>query len=119
MTKQIRPAITTHPDTKKTLWFNQAHLFNIETIEPEIAAYLIKEYGVDNLPRNSFYGDGSEIEPEVIRTINECYKKCKMSFAWQSNDVLMVDNMQFAHGRNPFLGSRKVVVCMADEFSMT
>jgi len=29
-------------------------------------------------------------------------------------DVLILDNMQVAHGRDPFVGPRKIIVAMAD-----
>jgi alpha-ketoglutarate-dependent taurine dioxygenase len=38
----------------------------------------------------------------------------QVEFAWQDDDVLMLDNMLTAHGRAPFQGPRKVVVAMAE-----
>ena len=66
-----------------------------------------------DLPRNAFYGDGTPIEDSVIEEINHIYRQEMISFSWQAGDILMLDNMLFAHGRNPFVGSRKVLVGMA------
>jgi alpha-ketoglutarate-dependent taurine dioxygenase len=33
---------------------------------------------------------------------------------WRVGDVLILDNMRFAHGRAPFTGRRRLHVAMAD-----
>jgi ribulose-5-phosphate 4-epimerase/fuculose-1-phosphate aldolase len=40
-------------------------------------------------------------------------------FPWESGDVLLLDNMRFAHSRKPFTGSRKVLVAMSDPIDGT
>ena len=69
------------------------------------------------MPRNAYYGDGSEIEKSVLDEIRELYQQEAVIFPWQEGDVLMLDNMLTAHGRMPFSGLRKVVVGMAEPFS--
>jgi hypothetical protein len=34
-------------------------------------------------------------------------------FSWQENDVLLLDNMQVAHGRRSYIGERRVLVAMS------
>jgi hypothetical protein len=62
-------------------------------------------------------GDGERIEPQVIEHINGVYEREAVVFPWQKGDVLMLDNMLAAHGRNPFKGQRKIVVGMAQPFN--
>jgi hypothetical protein len=38
----------------------------------------------------------------------------KRAFAFQTGDVLMLDNMLAAHGREPYGGQRSVLVAMAE-----
>jgi alpha-ketoglutarate-dependent taurine dioxygenase len=38
---------------------------------------------------------------------------------WSKGDVLMLDNITVAHGRQPFTGSRRILVAMADPSSPT
>lgn len=112
-TKQILPATKKHPITQEELWFNQAHLFHHAALNKEIRDSLIATRGKENLPRNAYYGDGSEIAEETIQTIIDIYENIKISFPWSGGDVLLLDNMLFSHGREPFVGERRVLVGMA------
>jgi hypothetical protein len=63
-------------------------------------------------PRNAYYGDGSPIEEGALEQIREIYTKEAVVFAWQKHDILLLDNMLAAHGRNPYRGARNIVVGM-------
>ncbi len=112
-TRQVCQAIATHPITKEIVWFNQAHLFHVSSLPINIRESLLSMMSEQDLPRNSFYGDGTPIEDSVIEEINRIYRQEMISFPWQVRDILMLDNMLFAHGRNPFVGSRKILVGIA------
>ena len=51
---------TIHPVTGEKGWFNQANLFHVSALG-EDGKMLIDQLGVNNLPRNAYFGDGSEI----------------------------------------------------------
>jgi len=116
-TKQIRPAIAKHPHTGDLVWFNHAVFFHISTLEPGIREALLTEFSEEDLPHNTYYGDGSAIEADVLDELRTIYQQEMIVFPWQTGDVLMLDNMLTAHGRKPFVGKRKVVVGMAEPFS--
>ncbi|WP_204632707.1 TauD/TfdA family dioxygenase [Dyella mobilis] len=112
-TRQVNPATALHPVTGETLWFNQAHLFHVSNLDPEVAATMIELFGEENLPRNAYYGDGSPIEPEALQAIRDIYRSTRLVFPWQRNDLLLLDNMLFTHGRESYGGARKVLTGMA------
>lgn len=116
-TRQVNPAIAVHPYTNELVWFNQAHLFHVSNLEQEIGQSLLAAVGVDNLPRNAFYGDGSALENDVLKVIRDVYDEVTFSFPWQKNDLILLDNMLYTHGRKPFVGERKVLVGMSREQS--
>lgn len=116
-TRQICQAVATHPQTNETVWFNQAHLFHISSLNPTVREGLLAGFKEEDLPRNTYYGDGSPIETSVLDSIREIYQQEAITFPWQAGDVLLLDNMLTCHGRTPFIGSRKVLAGMAEPFS--
>lgn len=116
-TRQVCQAVATHPETGDEVWFNQAHLFHVSSLRPELRDALLAEFGEDGLPRNSCYGDGSAIEADVLDEIRTAFAKASVVFPWEEGDVTMLDNMLVAHGRRPFSGARKIVVAMAEAYS--
>src|SRR5690606_5090489 len=93
------------------IWFNQAHLFHISGYS-FMAADLSENIGEAKLPRNVYFADGTPIEDADIAAIQAAFDKNELSFDWQAGDVLLLDNMRFCHGRNPFIGDRKILVSM-------
>jgi amino acid adenylation domain-containing protein len=116
-TRQVRPAIRRHPKTGETVWFNHALFFHVSSLEQVIQHSLLEGLKEEDLPFNSYYGDGSPFEPEVLEEIREAFRQETVSFPWQAGDILMVDNMLVAHGREPYSGPRKIVVAMAEPFN--
>jgi alpha-ketoglutarate-dependent taurine dioxygenase len=115
-TRQLCQGIERHPQSGDTVWFNQAHLFHISNQQPEVRETLEELLGIENVPRNVYYADGSPIPDSVFEDIRGVLAQQRVIFPWQTGDVLMLDNMLVAHGRTPFSGARKVVVAMAEPY---
>ena len=113
-TTQLRSAIARHPRTGAPAWFNHATFFHISTLNPVMRDFLLSEFAEEDLPNNTYYGDGSPIEPGVMDHLRQAYLREKVVSPWQQFDVLMVDNMLASHAREPFSGDRRVVTGMAD-----
>jgi alpha-ketoglutarate-dependent taurine dioxygenase len=113
-TRQVCQAVVRHPKTGRMLWFNQAHLFHVSSLEPDIREAMLEVFGQDELPRNSFYGDGSPIEEAVLEEVRQVYREEQVVFPWERADVLLLDNMAVAHGRTSYTGERKIRVGMTE-----
>ncbi|HEX6290124.1 MAG TPA: TauD/TfdA family dioxygenase [Herpetosiphonaceae bacterium] len=112
--RYVRPAVAKHPRTDEPVWFNHGTFFHISTQEPAIRESLLAAMPEADLPYNTYYGDGSSIEPEVLNHLRAVYNEATIAFPWQEGDLLMLDNMLVAHGRSSFVGPRKVLVGMAE-----
>jgi alpha-ketoglutarate-dependent taurine dioxygenase len=112
-TRQVNPATAVHPDSGEKLWFNQAHLFHVSSLGAEVAEALASSLGEENLPRNAYYGDGEPIDLEALESIRAAYRQTRIRFSWERNDLLLLDNMRFNHGRESFTGTRRVLTGMA------
>lgn len=111
--RAVRHAVYRHPHTGEDIWFNHATFFHISTMEPSVREMLLATVAEEDLPTNSFYGDGSPIETEVLAELRQSYHAETVIFPWERGDVLLLDNMLAAHGRTPFTGNRKILVGMA------
>lgn len=115
--RQRRPAIARHPHSGECLWFNHATFFHVSTLDTQIRDGLLAEMPEEDLPYNTYYADGSQIEPEVLDILRDAYLQEAVSFPWCEHDLLLLDNMLVAHGRSPFRGQRKILVGMTEPYS--
>lgn len=109
-TRQIRAAVHNHYQTGEPIWFNHAAFFHYTNLNADLRA----EFNVEDLPYNTYYGDGSAIAPETISHINQVYQQEKIMFPWQEGDIMMLDNMAVAHGRQPYKGEREILAAMSE-----
>jgi alpha-ketoglutarate-dependent taurine dioxygenase len=113
-TWQRRSAVVRHPRTGRRCWFNQIAFLNEWTMDAEVREYLVEIYGEDGLPFNTRFGNGDPIGADVVQLVDEAYEANTARERWQSGDLLLVDNLRTAHGREEFEGPREVLVAMAD-----
>lgn len=117
-TRQVRPATRIHPVTGEAVWFNHVAFWHISSLEPrDLRDEFLRQMAPDEMPYNTFHGDGSTIEPEVAEELRQAYAEELRSFPWQVGDLLMVDNMLVAHGRGPFRGERRILAAMGDAYT--
>ncbi len=109
-----RPAYARHPLTGEELWFNNLVFYHPSTIERRLRLAL-RGVADEDLPFNSRLADGSPVPPEIVDACRRAYDRFTYRFDWSAGDVLMLDNMRFAHGREPYTGERRVWVVMTEE----
>lgn len=105
-----------HPKNHRWTWFNQAHLFHISNLSDSVKETLLSVVDKEDLPRNVYFGDGSEIPDQILDEIRAVIEEHTVSFPWQKSDVMLIDNLRVSHGRNVFSGNRKVFVAMTEPF---
>lgn len=60
------------------------------------------------------FGDGSPIGDDAVATLNAAYGRITGREPWQVGDLRLVDNIRTAHHREPYTGTRSVLVGMVD-----
>ncbi|MFL6120015.1 TauD/TfdA family dioxygenase [Actinophytocola sp.] len=113
-TTALRAATIRHPRSGEEIWCNHVAVFNEWTHDADVREILVEAYGPDGLPHNTYYGDGGAIEPSVVAALNKAYDEATVPVRWQPGDLLLVDNVLCGHGREPYRGSREVLVAMGD-----
>jgi alpha-ketoglutarate-dependent taurine dioxygenase len=113
-TVQRRAAVVTHPVTGEEVWFNHAAFWSRWSLEEEVREVLEMTFGQDGIPFDTAYGDGTALSEGEIRTINAAYDAATRRERWQPGDLMLVDNILSAHGRDAFRGQRKILVAMGE-----
>ena len=111
---QHGPAVLHHPRTGEKLFFNQVQLHHVYCLDPETRESLRVLFAEEDMPRNVYFGDGSVIPDEVMERIGQLYEEICVEGRWETGDLIAVDNMIVAHARRPFVGQRKILVCMGE-----
>lgn len=113
-TRQIFDNIATHPATGEQVWFEHAAFFHISSLNPAVRESLLAEFADEDLPFNTYYGDGSPLEDAVLDEIREAYRQAAVRFNWEQGDILLLDNMLTSHSRDAFTGERQILVAMGE-----
>ena len=103
-----------HPVTGQPCWFNQIAFLNQWTLADDVREYLVEVYGEDGLPFNTRFGNGDPIGKDIVDLINGVNEANTAREPWRPGDLLLVDNIRTAHGRDAYTGSGEVLVGMAD-----
>jgi alpha-ketoglutarate-dependent taurine dioxygenase len=108
-----RDALAAHPQSGEEVWFNQAEQWHPSALAPDTRAMLEELVGKKRLPHDCEYGDGAEMEDEVLAEIRAALNRSKLLFDWQRHDLLVIDNVLMMHGRESFTGERKTLAYLS------
>lgn len=115
-TRQKGPAMIRHPASGEEVWFNHATFFHVTTLPAPLRDGLLAEFAAEDLPTQTYYGDGAPIEADTLEHLRAIYRGALREFRWRRNDVLLLDNILAVHGRTPYRGLRRILVAMAQTF---
>lgn len=79
-TTSIRDAIHRHPETGEEVWFNHAAFFHLSTLPHEDREVLLELFSTEDLPSNTYFGDGEPIPDDVIEHVRACYRSAAARF---------------------------------------
>jgi len=112
ITRTVLPATYRYPSTGKECFIAQLLHFHPAALSDAARSSLIALYGEGALPRDCRYADGTAIPDAAVRALMAAYESSERVCSWQPGDVLLVDNVLMAHGRQPYNGERRIYVAM-------
>ncbi|MEO0343246.1 MAG: TauD/TfdA family dioxygenase [Pseudomonadota bacterium] len=112
-TRQL-PGFIKSVGTSASFWFNALYSSNALTIPQAQLDFLIANFGADKLPNTTYYGSGEALPQHDFVQIERAYRQSTAAFDWQDGDLLWLDNLRYAHGREAFDGDREVLVILGD-----
>ncbi|CAH1255168.1 Hypp1471 [Branchiostoma lanceolatum] len=96
------------------LWFCGIHVINASYFKAH-PLWFNKDIPDHDFPFNTYYGDGTDIEAEVIQHIRDVEWKVAMGFQVQKGDLLVLNNMYCQHARLGYTGKRKLAIALSKQ----
>lgn len=112
--RHVRRAIHFHPRSGERIWFNHVVFWHISSLVSPFRELILSELGEQDYPNNTYYGDGSPIEDSVLDAIRQAYARHTVAPRWCEGDVMVLDNLLVAHGRERFMPPRLIFFAMSD-----
>lgn len=98
---QVLPAIYYNQETYNYIFYNSL-----------LAAFNGWEDSRNNRLESICYGNGEKIDPDILKDLTQFANQNKVSWTWNSGDIIWIDNRQVMHSRNNFTGPRKVLASL-------
>lgn len=116
--RTLMDAFTTHPETGERLYRNVIHVdpasgFS-DALPAERRAKIMKVIERQAMPTGFYLGDGSALDAADREALKAVFADLETKWQWHSGDIMLLDNLLTAHGRNPFSGLREVQVGLLD-----
>lgn len=98
-----------HPVTGQRLYRSGLHRAHTAT---EVLSTEIRRNS--HYPTGMFLGNAQRLEQAEVDHINAVCDQKTYSWPWRDGDIMILDNLQVWHGRNPYEGPRDVQVALLD-----
>mmetsp|Transcript_17702 Transcript_17702/g.15087 ORF Transcript_17702/g.15087 Transcript_17702/m.15087 type:complete len:175 (-) Transcript_17702:45-569(-) len=102
---KVYPAIVPHPVTGERCWFNQIHAQH-KSFYYSHPKFRDMPRDSNRYPVNTTYGDGTEIEPEVLSHIRSIIWRNCHAAPLHTGALLVQDNYLTLHGRMDYDGHK-------------
>ena len=113
---EIVQPVFSHYTTKELMFISQAHQWHCSNLEPEVRASLLEYTPEQEFYHYVSYGDDQPLNISDLELTKEVINQIKIEYKWQQGDILFVDNLLCLHGRNSYIGNRKILVSMANSW---
>ncbi len=102
---------TVHPQTGERFYRNNLHT-NASFDRPGFSEIAAAVRARQKRPSGMYLDNGETLSAEEAATINRVYEEIELAWPWQNGDIMVLDNLQVAHGRNASSGPREIMVAL-------
>ncbi|MBD3759629.1 TauD/TfdA family dioxygenase [Rhizorhabdus sp.] len=110
---EISKPFTVHPKTGERFYRANLHVNNAYE-DGGLAEIQAKVRASQKRPTGHYLGNGEMLSRDESNRITSIFQEIELAWPWQDGDVMILDNLQVVHGRNPFDGPREVMVALLD-----
>jgi len=104
-TRCAQPVIGTHSQTMRKRWYLSDQITRRLPWYTRLPRRLLRS----QLGMEFQLESGRQFAPGVLDLVHKELARLRFSFLWRRGDVLVLDNQQMSHGRNPFSGERLIL----------
>lgn len=116
--RNLMPAFAAHPATGELLYRNTLHTNGgrdyMQTLTGEPRRRVEEMFARQPIKTGFYLGDGSELTDDEMKALQAVFDEAELAWPWQAGDIMLLDNLLTAHGRNSFKGARDVQVALLD-----
>lgn len=111
-TSIVADGVATHPESGEPVWINQAEQWHPSALPSPVREALSSVLAECDFPHHASFGDGTPFDEAELAHVRDMLASEERTFRWAPRDVLICDNFLVMHGRQPFSGSRRILVSM-------
>lgn len=106
------PGFVRHPVTDEEVWFAQVQGMHFNPARLESNYSELAEAFPRGRPRpvEILFGDGGEIPDQLVTPLYAILDDLAVNLPYRHGDIMLLDNIYTAHGREPYTGHRDVQV---------
>ena len=109
----VTQTFTVHPQTGER--FYRCNLHTNRTFDRDGFREILAEVRAkQKRPSGMFLDNGEKLSEAEADTIIRIYEEIELAWPWQNGDIMVLDNLQVAHGRNSYTGPREIMVALLD-----
>lgn len=107
-------AFAVHPTTGERFYRTIIHSNYLiyEKYTGETKALVDRLRAIQTLPTGYTLGNGEPLSRDESRVLEKTFEDITVAWPWAAGDVMVLDNLRTAHGRNPFKGERETLVAL-------
>jgi len=105
-------AFTKHPRLGTEFYRNIIHINFADTDLGRDDEGQKERVSKQKLPTGYTLGDGSPLSDEDRAGLETALDEVTLAWSWKAGDIMLLDNLQMGHGRNPYVGERETFVVL-------